>query len=237
VIEMRSVAHWRPIAIGTVLLLMSATAVLGGTGVGGVFNLGATNSVNKVTVLKGTASTPLLRVMNDGTGAALSLQVKNPGTAPILLDAESTGKVAHLNADMLDGKDSTEFIGGKGAVVSRAVAMGPGGVSVVLFGPSASDVRWQIAYVCPNNLADNGTYRILANFPGPLNLFFDEGGADPEYIALPNNVEITRPANKAGEWAHLQMQSPDGWIADIDVFSVHRATDCHAQGLAVTSFP
>jgi hypothetical protein len=234
---MGTVAHGRAIAIGTVLLLMSGSAVLAGTGVGGVFNLGVTNSVNKVSVLKGTVSTPLLRVTNDGTGPALSLQVKNPGTAPILLDAESTGKVAHLNADMLDGKDSTQFIGGTGAVVSRAVAMGPGDISVVVFGPTADDVRWQVAYVCPSNLSDNGTYRILANFPGPLNLFFDQGLADPEYIVLPNNVEITRPANKSGEWAHLQMQSPAGWIADIDVFSVHRANDCHAQGLAVTSLP
>ena len=76
-----------------------------------------------------------------------------------------------------------------------------------------------------------------ANFPGPLNLFIDQGLSDPEYVVLPNNVEITRPANKSGEWVHLQMQSPAGWIADIDMFSVHRANDCHIQSVALTTLP
>jgi hypothetical protein len=222
---------------GTVLLLISGSVVLAGSGVGGVFNLGVTNTVNKVTVLKGSASTTLLRVTNDGSGPALNLQVKNPGTAPIVLDAESTGKVVYLNADMLDGKNSTQFIGGNGSVTQYAIALSPGGISPVIWGPTNDAPEWSIGYVCPSNLATNGTYRILANYPGPLNLFIDQGLSDPEYVVLPNNVEITRPANKSGEWVHMQMQSPAGWIADIDMFSVHRANDCHIQAVALTTFP
>ena len=234
---MRKLSHLRLVVAGLALLLISGSAVLAGSGVGGVFNLGVANTVNKVTVLKGTATTPMLRVVNDGSGPALNLQVKNPGTAPILLDAESTGKVDHLNADMLDGKDSTQFIGGKGSVTKFAIALGAGGISPVIWGPTDAAPEWSIGYVCPANLSDNGSYRVLANFPGPLNLFIDQGLSDPEYVVLPNNVEITRPANKSGEWVHIQMQSPAGWIADVDMFSVHRASDCHIQAVALTTLP
>jgi hypothetical protein len=219
------------------LLVLSSGVVLAGSGVGGVFNLGVSNTVNKVTALKGAATTPLLRVTNDGSGPALNLQVKNPGTAPIVLDAESTGKVVNLNADMLDGKDASQFVSGKAAVTSYAIALSPGGISPVIWGPTNDSPEWSIGYVCPSNLATNGTIRILANFPGPLNLFLDQGLSDPEYIVLPNNVEITRPTNKSGEWVHMQMQSPAGWIADIDLFSVHRQNDCHIQSMAVTTLP
>ncbi len=232
--------RYQPIrfVIGAVTLLLLSTGVaLAGSGVGGVFNLGVTNTVNKQTVLKGSASSALMRVTNDGSGAALALNVKNTGTAPIVLDPESTGKVQYLNADMLDGKDSSQFIGGKGTVTSYAIALGPGGISPVIWGPTNDAPEWSIGYVCPNNLATNGTIRILANFPGPLNLFLDQGLSDPEYIVLPNNVEITRPTNKSGEWVHMQMQSPAGWIADIDLFSVHRQNDCHIQSMAVTTLP
>jgi hypothetical protein len=234
---MRRVSRlWLIVGVGA-LLAVSTGVVLAGSGVGGVFNLGVSNTVNKVTALKGAATTPMLRVTNDGSGPALSLQVKNPGTAPIVLDAESTGKVVNLNADMLDGKDASQFVAGKAAVTSNATALGPGGISPVIWGPTSTAPEWSIGYVCPSDLNTNGTIRILANFPGPLNLFFDQGLQDPEYIVLPNNVEITRAMNKSGEWVHMQMQSPAGWIADIDLFSVHRQTDCHIQSVAVTTLP
>ena len=219
------------------LLLLSSGAVFAGSGVGAVFNLGVTNTVNKVTALKGSATTAMMRVTNDGSGPALSLQVKNSGTAPILLDPESTGRVQYLNADMIDGKDSSQFVAGRASVTSYAIALSPGGISPVIWGPNGDAPEWSLGYVCPSNLATNGTLRILANHPGPLNLFFDQGLQDPEYIVLPNNIEITRAMNKTGEWVHMQMQSPAGWIADIDLFSVHRASDCHIQSVAVTTLP
>ena len=233
--------RYRPLqlVIGAItLLVLSTGVVIAGSGVGGVFNLGTTNTVNKATVLKGSTTSSLFRVTNDGSGPALALNVKNPGTAPMVLDSESTGRVVHLNADMLDGKDSSQFLAGKGAVTRYAIALGPGGISPVIWGPTDEAPEWSIGYVCPNNpQATNGTYRILANFPGPLNLFIDQGLSDPEYVVLPNNVEITRPTNKSGEWVHMSMQSPAGWIADIDMFSVHRANDCHIQSVAVTTLP
>ena len=198
---MRSVSSLRLAAIAIVLLLLSASTVLGGSGVGGVFNLGVQNTVNKVTALKGTTTAGMLRLTNDGSGPALDLRVKNANTAPILLDAESTGRAQYLNADQLDGMDSTQLVHGKAVVTGSAIALGAGGISpFIVGGASDTDIYWGIGYVCPGTLTQNGSYRFLANpGNGNVNLFVDQGLGDPEYLSWPSGVELTRPTNAAGE--------------------------------------
>jgi hypothetical protein len=101
---------FRGVALGAataILVLLAATAVAG-TGVGGVFNLGADNAVNKTTTLRNTASFtgPQLQVKNSAGDSALDLQV-NAGTPPLTVN--TSAKIAKLNADELDGLDSTAF--------------------------------------------------------------------------------------------------------------------------------
>jgi hypothetical protein len=66
------------------------------------------------------AHEPCLNMVNKGTGYAAAfrtrglqgfrLQTSGSGTAtPFILDKNATGKVTYLNADQLDGKDSTEI--------------------------------------------------------------------------------------------------------------------------------
>lgn len=68
----------------------------------------------------GHAHEPCLNMVNKGTGFAAAfrtrgvqgfrLQTSGSGTAtPFILDPNATGKVTYLNADQLDGKDSTEI--------------------------------------------------------------------------------------------------------------------------------
>ncbi|MFI5043045.1 MAG: hypothetical protein ACHQNA_14570 [Acidimicrobiales bacterium] len=101
--------YLRVLLIGAVAaaLAVTATGAIAGTGIGAIFNLGKTNTVNHVTVLKGTMSTRLLQITNTGAGPALSLNVK-AGTAPMQVSSDT--KVAHLNADKLDGVDATGFV-------------------------------------------------------------------------------------------------------------------------------
>jgi hypothetical protein len=94
------------VGIATGAIAVSATNAIAGTGIGAVFNLGKTNTVNHATVLQGSTTTRLLQVTNTGPGPALALTVKT-GTAP--MKVSSGTKVAHLNADMVDGLDSTQF--------------------------------------------------------------------------------------------------------------------------------
>jgi hypothetical protein len=85
-------------------LAIATTTALAGSGVGSTFNLGETNTVDAQSVLTGNAgSAAQLKVENTGTGAALALLVSSG--APFKVN--SSTKVANLNADLLDGLDST----------------------------------------------------------------------------------------------------------------------------------
>ncbi len=76
----------------TVLVLAANTVALAATGHG--FILGKSNSANKETTLSRTTS-----------GSVLSLHSKSASNAPLTVNGR--GKVTNLNADLLDGLDST----------------------------------------------------------------------------------------------------------------------------------
>jgi len=86
-----------------IAFLITTTSALAGSGAGGVFNLGQTNTVNAKSTLTGATSDPELLVQNTGSGPALSL-VAPGGVAPFKVN--STTKIVSLNADLLDGIDS-----------------------------------------------------------------------------------------------------------------------------------
>jgi hypothetical protein len=76
------------LAVILALVIGLASAAFAGTGFGAPFNLGKTNTVDRVSTL-----------VNSGFGPALSLQVSSG--AP--LKVNSAARVAKLNADMVDG--------------------------------------------------------------------------------------------------------------------------------------
>jgi hypothetical protein len=77
-----------------------------------VFHLNHSNSVSNVfTKLVGSIAGPILTIDNNSVGfgaTALDLQVE-PGKPPMKVN--SSAKVTNLNADLLDGKDSSAFLG------------------------------------------------------------------------------------------------------------------------------
>jgi hypothetical protein len=119
----------RGVVVGLVCALLGgATVALAGSGVGGVFNLGVSNSVDAKTTLTGASPGAQLRVdntnavagasglaatsksssatglfANSGGGPAGAFTV-NAGVAPFTVN--SSTKVGNLNADLLDGLDS-----------------------------------------------------------------------------------------------------------------------------------
>src|SRR5918995_2535680 len=97
------------LAVVAALTLATASVAVAGSGVGGVFNLGQTNTVNAITKLVGSVTGASLVIDNNSTGTAataLNLQVE-PGKTPMKVNSQA--KVANLNADRLDGKDSSAF--------------------------------------------------------------------------------------------------------------------------------
>ena len=97
---------------GTVVAYLALFVALGGTAVaatGGNVILGKPNSAGAKTSLSAAITTPALQLTNTSTGTgatALGLNVAG-GHAPFTVNSPT--KVAHLNADSLDGQDSTAF--------------------------------------------------------------------------------------------------------------------------------
>lgn len=106
------------------------TAALAGTGIGGVFNLGAENAVDAQTLLKGTINNSQLRVTNQlGTDSAMGVYGIHSAAAgagpPIRGDTSSTGANA---AGVLGRVGAAGSVGSSAGV--RGVNAGPGnGVS------------------------------------------------------------------------------------------------------------
>ena len=217
----------RGAVVGLVCALVGgATVALAGSGVGGVFNLGESNSVDARTTLTGASAGIQLQVTNTnaagrnglgvasangyptgsftntggGTAAAF---VANAGVAPFTVN--SSTKVANLNADRLDGLDSTAFLtaGTKAAdadkldgldsnsftqglasrvsYLKRTLANAPGTIVTVL------DLSWvKLTAVCTS-----GDLTIGLSHPGtdPIEVGRFQ---DPGYYRDVNGLGITR---------------------------------------------
>jgi hypothetical protein len=103
--------HLRTAALASVMTVMlcTAAAALAGTGVGGIFNLGQSNSVNATSTLTGSTAGPGLAVTNSSTGAgAAGLSLTTAAGKPPLTVSNTT-KATNLNADQLDGLSSTNL--------------------------------------------------------------------------------------------------------------------------------
>lgn len=119
----------REFAGGVILGSVVATIVLvaasawAGSGIGGVFNLGKKNAVDHQSTLVGNAPESVLKVQNTGDGVAEKLMT-NAGVPPF--SVSSGARVSNLNADLLDGLDSNQFLGSDTVVVaaSKPVAAG-----------------------------------------------------------------------------------------------------------------
>ena len=92
--------------VSTVVML--ATSAMAGTGIGAVFNLGKTNTVNAQSTLNGAASGKNLQITNTGSGGGLGIKV-GAGRHPIVVNA-GAGLATNLNADKLDGLRASAFL-------------------------------------------------------------------------------------------------------------------------------
>jgi hypothetical protein len=93
-----------------VMATLAVFMVLGGTtfaASGGNFILGQSNSASSTTSLSASTPGPALKATNTSTGTAGSFNVAS-GHPPFAVN--SGAKVANLNADKLDGIDSTGFL-------------------------------------------------------------------------------------------------------------------------------
>jgi hypothetical protein len=114
-------------------LIGGATVALAGSGVGGVFNLGVTNSVDAQSSLKGSTTAPLLALTNTNTGAgATGLQVNGNATSPTLTAVNNAGGAGVLavgtTGAAVFGKTASAS---QPALTGKNTGGGPGGSFVV----------------------------------------------------------------------------------------------------------
>ncbi len=99
--------HLSPSLVISCAALFIALGSVGYSATGGTFVLGKSNSASKTTQLKsGNAGGPTLKVTNTGGKPAAAFVTKS-GKAPFTVNRSA--KVTNLNADKLDGLDSTAF--------------------------------------------------------------------------------------------------------------------------------
>jgi hypothetical protein len=245
------------LAVILALLFGVATTALAGTGVGATFNLGKKNTVDRLSQLVGSTASSMLKVDNDGTGTALDLRV-GQGTDPTTktvapMKVDSQVKVANLNSDELDGKDESAFLGktekatdsdkldgldsagfiqGGGKATKGAMAVTPGTFPTFFETP-----EFRLAYSCPaaDITSTNGILRIRnRSTTETVNLFSDNGDVNPNhYGSLAPDQAFDQSAAFGGEYITLGVQG--SYVASVQVFSVHRASDnrCHVQAQAL----
>ena len=118
------------VAMGALVVGLCTT---GYAATGGNFILGKSNTADKTTKLTSTTPTgAAVAVTNSGPGRAASFTV-NPGVPPFSVN--SNIKVGKLNADLLDGLDSSDFVQSSALrmVGPTTVAAPPNGSSFIAF--------------------------------------------------------------------------------------------------------
>jgi len=143
-------------------LIGGATVALAGSGVGGVFNLGQTNSVDAKTTLTGASPGIQLQVTNTNGAGKSGLAVTSAsgyptgtftnsdggsagafavssGVAPFTVSSQT--KVTNLNADLVDGFHVNQIMSGGGRIAQASAAN---------LGSAPSDVQATVTLTAPN---------------------------------------------------------------------------------------
>lgn len=198
---------------------------------GDPFKLGRLNAVDRVTALTGSISGPLLKADNNGGGPALALE-SEAGRPPLTVNA-TAGKVTNLDADRLDGKDSSAFLptDGKAADSAHADVAGEAGTldgkdsseflpvdgmardAEKVDGLDAYQFMRSATYYHRNTstLASDGTQTVTANCPrGPREFMAISGGAS---IVAPDSAGEIAPTEIPVALKEDRPEGRSSWVA------------------------
>jgi hypothetical protein len=156
------------IALGIIVgaLTVTSTTAFAGTGVGAVFNLGATNTVNASTTLQGATDGQQLRVANPNAGtSATGVSIQTNTARPPLVVSSQT-KVAKLNSDLLDGLDSS-------ALQTRVAGTCANGTAIAQINPDGSTTCTTTAIIAIHEDILSNTRATDAFMPAGLSVTTD----------------------------------------------------------------
>jgi hypothetical protein len=222
------------LAVVAALTLATASVAVAGSGVGGVFNLGQTNTVNAITKLVGSVTGASLVIDNNSTNAAataLNLQVE-PGKSPMKVNSQT--KVTNLNADRLDGKDPAEFssvyffgrdnhfdLGSAGGVDKDIATLSGLPAGEYLVNANVAAVNFQTPDFFRCALRVGGT-----NHPGSTTW---AGNQNPvSQITTTTAVSLTSTSDVTLHCSHDDDVSPPPYVESIRIYAI-RTGELHVQ--------
>jgi hypothetical protein len=221
------------VVLGAVVcgVTLTATAALAGTAIGGVFGLGALNRVNASTVLEGSTNGQQLRIVNTaGTGSGttgIGIQTA-PNEPPLAVN--STTKVNHLNADLLDGQSSTAFVAGGGRITSARLEEAIlGANAAVLAVPTFGTIE---ATCAPTGFAM--LWRNRTNPSTPLDVWVVHDGVTRFVTQATSNVATQIALDVKGDELFTEQAGRPGHTATITASGHWDPTGCIFRAQAIT---
>ncbi len=208
---------------GLIAGVVIVSPAVAGTGIGALFNLGRANTVNRTTTLTGTTSGRILALANTGTGSALSLSTR-AGQAPMTVT--SSTRVAHLNADLLDGLDASAFVKGTGSLVSSRTTMVPVTaltpiLEIAGFGEVQAGCGWT-GYDNYSIWFQNGPDKatdLWVTYPATMSASFHG-------LAPGGGMYISVLMEQRAQEYRVTLGSPDGRMSELTVAGVLQGENC-----------
>ena len=250
-------AHLRQQWMGALALLLVLT---GGTAYALDGPLAGQNTVGSLDIINGEVTADDLAANSVGSAKVTDRSIKN---ADLSIGASNSNTIADGGIQGVDVKNNTltaaqvdeqtlfndnslnngdidestlPFVRGSGRAIGRARAI-PAGFFGTMLGTLFGDpeVPFNLFYHCPATPpTENGLWRFRNDGGEAMNLFVDDGGANPAFAGeLTAGAETALAAAPGGEYMVFSAHYANGRIFTISGFSYHRASDCHVQAQAV----
>jgi hypothetical protein len=247
---------FKGVVLGAVI---AAVVSAGAVGFGAVtpFNLNTTaNTVSAPTGASGSiagnqftltddstsAGAPLALTSNSTATGATALKLKvSSGNAPFTVNSGT--KVAKLNADKLDGVDSTGLIQGKGGTYNLAVAITrPTGTTYFEYVPSPAVVPgfFNVSLLCPStSQTDDPALKFYNLASSEENVFFrNDVWSRAQFLPLPSTFYTVVANEPSGDLTTATINGILGGVNTtswLEIATVRNSFSCYFQIQAVTT--
>jgi hypothetical protein len=222
----------RAMVVATFAVFLNLAGV-GYAATGGKFILGKANTADAPSTLSGSGTGPALGVTSTKSGQpAAAFTVTGTG-APFTVS--SSGKVAGLNADQLDGLDSSQLVNGAGSLFTRVADLpNPTTNQVVTVVPSFLNLQLSCS-------AGDAFLRVANTSAAPMTVIYTlttnshVAGSEFTIAAGANHVF---PGDLNGALINVSAQGTLGGaptISSINAGLIYLTSTCHFQVQALTS--
>ena len=218
--------------------LLQTSAVTTAGGVVDVKNTGTTNGVQGIT--EAVTASGVYGENSSGGGFGVAGRAGSSGHA-IYGDNTGSGFAGYFEDKVHIGGDlscsgcvgasdlSDTYLRGSGSATGQALAV-PAGQNIFLGPPLNGFLR--LSYYCPSPTSNTGFLWVYNDSGSVANVFIESGDPNPTYHSMAAGANFFVPGSPAADSWHIQAQGAPG-VQTIEVATVHRPSDCHAQAQGV----